>query len=313
MVGWEGTDLSGLFLGIGLPEWGVTDAQGRFSIASIHFRTEYEGGGLMPITVTHAGYEPFTLVGTGPMFLEWGPLLPLPETPDSVLEVEIAMRRLGANGAGPHGAGALRGRVVHLGQPLAGLRVGISAEQLVDADTLAPRGKFRAAVPVPDRGTVTDVEGRFFIDELTPGSYGLQPAYLPEDGYVAIHLPAVGIIASDTTDVGDLEVARAIAIISPAQGSVIDDATPEFRWEATPLPSGYHLVEYEIQIAVGQYLVGIVEDGLTEPSWQVPEDQAFPPGACVRWFVQARVAPDAGGNWLDAGDSEKANTFCVAP
>ena len=60
----SGGDIATYLVGMGLPEWTITDDHGRFSIAApIAVTTEGEEAGLLPITITRSGYESYTLAG----------------------------------------------------------------------------------------------------------------------------------------------------------------------------------------------------------------------------------------------------------
>ncbi len=301
----------------GFAPWStVTDSLGSFSVPGFLLGSLGEDRGLVPINVTKEGYEPSTMIGEGftiPEILP--PLLPLPEGDDRTLSLDFVLQPLPASGTGPHGAGAVRGRLMSLGQPVAGVLVGASVSFVSDPDT------FRAPpvnpVPVPDKVARTDRDGSFTIEGLTPGNYSLDPAYPIDDGYVFSTFllgpsgPNFVVEDSSTFDFGIIEMGRALLALSPAVGAAVQDTTPEFRWSAVPEAPGYTFVDYELQYGNGWVLYSVVDD-LTEPRWQMPVSRAFSPGDNVRWAVRARAFSQALGDTVTIGVLEWPATFKVA-
>jgi len=184
MWGWQGVDIRLPQMGITTSEMAVTDGEGRFrGTASVVTNQQGEHTGLFPVNVAADGFEPTTLVGRGDDLEGFGPALPLPAAgSDSVLRVTIRLSPLGADGAGPHGIGSITGTVIDAGgRPVGGVAVAASLVRSAFPDTFPP-GRQRA--PVPSRTAFTDAAGRFTITRLSPGDYGIQPAFLIGDGYV---------------------------------------------------------------------------------------------------------------------------------
>jgi hypothetical protein len=308
---WAFQDVGYRFVGLGFAEFAVTDGSGRFSVKVMVF-TDEQGNeaGLEPICVSLRGYEPATLGGDGPRDYHLPPALSLPSGDDSTLTVLVALRPLNAGGIGPYGAGAIRGRVAFLGAPVPEIRVAVSLLSSAHPDTFhtAPLG---LAVPIPDRVAVTDAEGHFYLDRLSPGSYGVHPGYLDGDGYLAFDNPLVYVDDGETTDVRVLEVQKAIQPLFPRDRSVVEDPTPEFVWEARPDTVGYAFRGYRLQYATS-HIDWRVVDGLTDAQWQMPDGEAFGPGAHVRWIVEVRGIPDSLSRERVVARFEHPATFSVA-
>jgi hypothetical protein len=299
-----------------LQNWGVTDSQGRFSIgADVVMDEAAQILGLGPISVTRAGYEPFTLVGRAQPY----PYLPTPAPGESVLTVSV---RLQPSAAGAP-AGAIRGIASFLGQPVPGIRVGVSISSVADPDTIPAAAAVRMgtdeiAVPLPGSVAVTDAEGRFLIAGLRPGEYSLAVAYLDDDGYgptwgqrIRDPFELIQVVASDTADVGTVGLWRAILPIDPAPGATTADRTPEFLWQAFVPPSGYALREYEIGVSTRWFFYDFYR--VTEPRWQLPDSLGLPAGAHVRWYVHAYAVRESPPDTLLAGTFERIATFSVSP
>ena len=287
-------DMDVLFRGVPGPWYGITDSLGRFSIrASILTTQAGEVYGLDPISVTRAGYEPKTLAGDGPSVYGFPPALPLPSGDDSTLTVQIRLVPLTPDGQGPHGTGAIRGRVTCLGAPVPYLAVAVSLVSCMEPDTfrVSPCG---IAVPIPARAKLTDAGGDFLIGRLVPGSYVVHPAYLDGDGY--LYRPSadffVTVEEGETTDVSVLEVQSALEPVHPPDRAVITDRRPELRWEAGPDTSGYTFQEYELRFRIGSSGWTVI-GSLSEPRWEMPGSLAFEPGSLVRWTVDCIGTPDS--------------------
>jgi hypothetical protein len=140
---------------------GVTDDLGRFTLKYC-CRLCYAGNFCIPpITGTKSGYGPFTLVGRGPeIFPGFGGMLP---APDSVLVLDIRLRPEAPEAP----RGMVRGRLAFAGQPVPGVRVGLSLAVVSQPDTFPPRAAKAQddviAAPLPDRIAVSDARGGFEI------------------------------------------------------------------------------------------------------------------------------------------------------
>jgi len=307
----QATDVHAPFQGTTLPEWVVTDSQGRFSMAS-YIVTDLEGTiiGLAPITVVHTGYRPFTLVGRGDALPMSGPALPVPV--GSVLEVSI---RLQPETMTP--PAAVRGRVVERGSglPVPGLLVGLSLSAVAEPDTFGIRSE-PEGVPLQGKVDTTDDDGQFTIDGVYPGDYVIAVAYLTDDGYVGESLSedVVGLTVDESdagyVDIGDVPVLRALRPLFPAAGVTIDGPAPELRWEAFPPGEGYRLIGYELQVGTTYLLDPVGSTLLAEPQWQSP---GYAPGSHVRWWVTAIAEVGEPPDTLAVGGFETASTFSVAP
>jgi hypothetical protein len=279
-------DLPLLEEGYGLPYWAVTDEAGFFSVRVSVLTDELgDESGLEPIAASKSGYLPGTLVGTEPSGEPGTPaMLPLPEGGDSVLTVLLRLEPEEASGGDPSTTGVLRGRVHFLGRPVPGLPVALSLSSVEEADTL--RGPTaRAAVPVPDRTTFTDPAGGFAIPRLAPGFYVVHPAHRDGDGYVYELPELVRVAAAETTEVALSTLQKAIRPVAPPDRSVISDRTPEFRWEPRPTEPGYEFAGYVLRYATS-HIDWVTVGPLEEPFWQVPEEDALPAGAAIRWDVE---------------------------
>jgi hypothetical protein len=209
--------------------------------------------------------------------------------------------------------GAIKGRLMSFGEPVAGAVVGVSLAFIADPDT------FRTPpvndVPVPAKTTRSDRNGQFWIDGLTPGNYMIDPAFCETDGYVlntfseSLAMRCV-VVEGDTCDAGALELMRAINPVAPANRSTVQDSTPEFRWTAAYDPPGMTFVGYIIQYGRG-YVMDRQMSDIMEPRWQMPVSMAISPGEYVRWNVIARAFNPASGDTVDIGEFEWPATFSV--
>lgn len=314
--GWQGVDIRLPQMGITTSEMAVTDGEGRFRVtSSIVTNEEGQPAGLFPVNVTADGFEPTTLVGRGPDVLDFGPALPLPEAgSDSVLRVTIRMAPLGADGAGPHGIGSITGTVIDAGgRPVGGVAVAASLVRSAFPDTFPP-GRQRA--PVPSRTAFTDAAGRFTITRLSPGDYGIQPAFLIGDGYVyeasgvdEAEWP-VSVGAGHTVEAGTLGVARTLTPLAPAHGAEVDRSLRSLSWTPMPNDSGYEGVWYRLWLSYG-YIEDLAVDHLPGPRWELPDGFSFAPGMHIRWYGEAYAAIGTPPETVLIGTFEEAAAFTV--
>lgn len=307
-------ELSAYIEGVGTLWATVTDSLGYYRVPALSI-TLPGGYGLVPITFTKEGYEPFTLIGEGPSIPGViPPTLPQPTGDDLTLAADIELRPLSSGGTGPHGTGAVRGRLTSLGRPLAGILVGAHLSFVADPDTF--RAPPASNVPVPGKTTRTDRAGDFLIEGLTPGDYWIDAAFSETDGYVLVPMSdpfaaRCSVVSSQTCNVGDIELGRAISPENPPNRSTVQDTTPEFRWTEVSVPQEMTFVGYNIEFGAG-YIMDSQRTNLMEPRWRMPESMAFAPGEHVRWDVVARAFNPASGDTVVIGGFEWPATFSVA-
>jgi protocatechuate 3,4-dioxygenase beta subunit len=270
--------ISHSFQGISLPWEAVTGEDGTFTLDA-GIATDEEGNpvGLVPVGVSKEGYIPFMSA-----------LIEIPDPPDSTAEVALHLT------AG-ESTGGIRGMVLYDSGPARDIEVGLD---FYNWPGPAPGEK---AVPVLGKTAMTDTLGIYEFGGLAPGLYTVEPAFLPDDGYLAdiTSLLQVEVAEGKTAVLPDIHLAKALEPFLPEPGATIDDATPTFRWEAFA-----DSVEYRLW-----YSTGYVEERVftvPEAEFTLPDTLAFSPGAHVRWGVRVY---DAGR--LAAG-FEEAATFLMA-
>ncbi|MDM7915644.1 MAG: hypothetical protein ACE15D_19115 [Candidatus Eisenbacteria bacterium] len=287
--GWWG-DVAHLFIGAGLPSEAVTDSTGSFRLRHVRLATE-DGDTLaiLPIGASKEGYDPAA-----------SPWLELPEGPDSTAHYDFLLHR-------SSGTGTIFGSVTLDGQPQPGVPVALDFYDPGWPSEPPPAPRPPAAhasrrVPVAGRVTLTDDEGRWRFDAISPGVYTVLPAYLPDDGYVFDRFKAdqVEVGGAEMIDVGALPVVRAIRPLMPAPGSVVNTACPTLSWE---LPEGSDRVV--LGLTTG-HLLGEREHLLSGVgSFTLPD--SLPAGSHIRWAVYAYRHNEL------IGAFEEYPTFTVQP
>ncbi|MBP1688069.1 MAG: Carboxypeptidase regulatory-like domain [Deltaproteobacteria bacterium] len=272
------------FEGITVYSWGVTDANGQFSIvAEQGFDDSFTTIGILPISITKLGYEPVTLVGRGSGKFVSGPALPAPIPPDTALVVAVALHPLSAGAP----TGALSGRVNTPNGPIAGIHVVLSLAGIADPDTIATAAKACPGQPgievlVPGKSAVTDDSGRFLISNLHPGMYVVHAAIIASDGFVGDPQGLIAVVPSDTVDAGDVRVVTALTRIAPTAGSSPPTTEPILlQW--SPPPIGVQVTRYRVQFGVNSYFL---ENALSTDQSSVSIG-ALPANTAVRWYVEA--------------------------
>ncbi|MBK7769144.1 MAG: hypothetical protein IPI48_01050 [bacterium] len=191
----------------------VTGPDGAFAVHDIPVAMIGDTGvgfQVLPLIVSRAGYHTAHFVHTPPSGIDH------PEVSGLVVELT------------PLGAadnGALTGRVLRAGVPVAGLVVGLGSV------SSAAKG----AVGIAGRAALTGADGRFDFSGLPAGAYVVHPGFLVGDGaWFGGGAPAVDLAPGGAGDAGDLVVLHEIA---PACGNphvAWPDSMVTFRW--TPVP-----------------------------------------------------------------------------
>lgn len=291
-----------------LPWAGVTGTDGRFTVTANHFGSPEEATGLLPVTVSRPGYEPYTLVGRIPGLFDPWSNLPLP-FPGDTLFVQVELHPEVAGGD----RGAIEGVVRSFGNPVAGVRVGLSNVVTANADTLPPGKSVRpddgVRAIVPGKTAVTDAAGRFRIEGLRPGGYCVDAAYLPDDGFQSdlgtpLEIANAFVVAEGVAHV-EVPLLPALYPLAPAPGAEVPPGMVHLQWTPTVLPAGYQDLGYEVQTGAGFLLDPVVET-------TVPEASIGPLGpGWMRWSILAKAYNIQGGYREIIAIFEGAPTFRV--
>lgn len=288
--------LSHSFLGVSFPNESITGEDGTFVLEAVGV---IPGEALYPFAVSKEGYQPFM-----------SQPFPIPAAPDSVVDgVEVLL----APEEPP--AASLRGRVFYEGSPVAGIRVALDFYDPSWQDNLpgvnppplstpgiGMRDENPSEVPFLGRVSLTDAGGWYTFLGLSPGLYTIEPAFLPDDGYVNRTLTQVMVSSRDSV-VSSIALAKGLKPLSPTPRGTGADRTPRFAWEAHPGAE-----KYEFWFSLGQIAETLrpLEIG-PEAAFDLPDSLALPVGSNVLWWVEARR-----GETL-VGGFEEAATFTVSP
>lgn len=297
--------------GISLPEWGVTDADGRFEVGRIYMVNESnEVLGSVPLTISASGYLPVTLAGEDSEVViipdqTWtGSPLPAPAEGDSVLNVEVMLTPRSA--AQPDDLGSLSGRLVYLGEPVAGVQVAATVLASAEVDTVPTPEK----VIVPDLIAISDADGNFTINGLAPGVYSLAPGFAADDDWEGVNRfltdPVYEVVANTTTATGDVELIHTVDLVWPTDGATVPGSMPILQWEAVP-----GATHYQVLMAVNGYVLDVLVSRTEVTSYQMEPADAIPSGMCARWMVVAMTDYPEEGNTIEVGITPWTVTFCV--
>ena len=256
------------YQGISLPWECVTGADGRYQIDLIFAFNAPLDTVPLPVAASAEGYDSYISMPIDP-----------PAPPDSVVRLDITLTQ-----GGP--TGGIRGRVLVDSLPVEGVPVAL--DYFGDLSASSPSHKSGRSdelhrVPVMGKTAVSDANGEFMITELTPGYYGVDPAYLPDDGYVGTFVYRTTVAAGEVADVGDVEVIRSFNEIAPLRGSRTTDTTPTFEWESVR-----GVAYYALSISIVFFFNGTNVGNVTQ--YELPA--SFLRGSNVRWFVTAYDAND---------------------
>jgi hypothetical protein len=260
------------FAGVMIDAEDMTDADGRYRIAPVDLNLDPGGLRIVhPLGVSRDGYAPFYMMD-----------VPLADT-DTLYTLDITLVRAGSGGT-------LQGRIVDANGPVANLPValdfvGIPFDSLFTPNVIKGRDDPRN-VPLLGKAVRTDTEGRFEIKNLSPGTYFIDPAFLPDDGYVTGYDEAgiVELQGNEVIDTGDIGVLPALLPVSPANGAVVAGPRPTLRWQTVAGADGYelftgagHVLDFERNII-----------GANEYTF----DADLAVGTPVRWIIRAyRTVP----------------------
>ncbi|MDY0109919.1 MAG: hypothetical protein RBT60_08295 [Candidatus Krumholzibacteria bacterium] len=247
----------------------ITLADGIFRVSDVPFAVDPISGNIwqvLPLLVTCADYLPAA----------W---LHQPRPGDLNIDITDVVITLAPAGAG---TAVLTGVVRFGGAPVADLPVGLGSPG-------APAGKEngggddesnhgdngdhidKAAAGWPGRVTRTCPDGRFTFAALPAGAYVVQPAYLPDDGWLFPNQPANRawtVAAGATVETDTMQVLRTIVPLTPL--GTVTSVPDRFAWEMVPEADGYALYLDNVLIAetAAPEAIGLDLAGLA-PGWHV--------------------------------------------
>jgi hypothetical protein len=206
----------------------VTLADGTFSVTEIPFAQDPENGHLvqiMPLLIHREGYRPRSWYHSA-------------ANGDDNLDISGVVIPL--EPIDPGATGGIQGRLLLLGEPAAGVAVGISA---------SAGGK--SAVGQPGLATLTDQEGRFLLSGVPEGHFYLEPGFMVGDGVVSYfpagHHPSL-VLAEQITGAGDLFLLHEITLYTPAAAGWYLNTEVMFPMEWSAVPGA---VRYQIMVDRG--------------------------------------------------------------
>jgi len=274
---------TGLPLGgvvIGLPGWpsrwdgllplpgDVTAADGTFLVHDVPFLEDPDGDDpptqLQPLIFQAQGRAPRALRFEAPGF-----------DFQEITGVEVVLIK-----TSPAGAGHVEGRVTHAGEPVAGVAVAAAWTGQEAKSGLAH----------PGLTAVTDAAGRFRLQDLEPGVWLLEPAFLPEDPWTPLPSPArvVTVAADSTVITADLPVLPVVLAAHPRPGAQNVPSMPVLRWTGVAAADSYRVV-----------LDNAVLRRTADTHLVLDADQALAPGVHLWWVA----AESAGGEVVGLTDA----------
>jgi hypothetical protein len=206
----------------------VTLDDGVFTVTEIPFAQDPENGHLVqirPLLVHCQGYRPRS----------W-----LHQAANGDNNLDISGVNITLEPIDPTLTGGLQGRVLLLGEPAAGVVVGI---------TVAAGGK--SAVGQPGLSVLTDQEGQYSMSGVPEGHFFLDAGYRVMDGVVSYfpqghqtHL----VEAGQVTMAGDIFLLHEIQLYVPAAGGWYLDSSVMFPMQWSPVPGA---VRYQVMVDRG--------------------------------------------------------------
>ncbi len=206
----------------------VTLDDGVFTVTEIPFAQDPENGHLVqirPLLVHCQGYRPRSWVH---------------QAANGDNNLDISGVNIPLEPIDPTLTGGLQGRVLLLGEPAAGVVVGI---------TVAAGGK--SAVGQPGLSVLTDQEGQFSMSGVPEGHFFLDAGYRVRDGVVSYfpqghqtHL----VEAGQVTMTGDLFLLHEIQLYVPASGGWYLNSSVMFPMQWSPVPGA---VRYQVMVDRG--------------------------------------------------------------
>ncbi len=300
-------DWLGAYLGWNPTKADITDSSGVFMVPGIAFALNPNTNLLLqvePLIAQRAGYRPLEWFADGRRI-----------NSGIITGVSLDLVPLEADGSETGGA---FGVVSFLGEPVAGVRVGLSFwgayapppgfSSDSGNEPAAPGGYAvtGAGAGAPGRVTLTDAEGRYEFTDLKPGWYLVHAAYPAGDGFVmpqplgpgntpnGINPLPVEVVADATAEAADIAVFRAIRLLAPAAGAIGVSSQPQLRWSSVPEAASYSLS-----------LDNRFFEDIPDTSFSVPSGSALDAGP---WTVLL-AAYDLDG--LPVGVIETATRFVV--
>jgi hypothetical protein len=261
-----------------LPSTDITDEAGEFLVHDVPFVADPSGGEtfmLWPLVFQAEGYDPVAVKFDPPsQYFE--------EVQAGTIEMQASV---------PGTGGALTGLVLFGDEPVPGVEVVANWTGVTDKTWLGH----------PGLTTVTNNAGRFVFEDLVPGSWAVEPAYLPDDGWIIeSHLHGVNtVLAGETTETDVLSLLRSVRPVYPMPGTVRVDSLPVFQWHAVAEADSY-------DVYVGRWALGRTH--LTEMS--IPEEFPLTAGT---WFWVVRGVRMEDEIAMPVALSETLQYFVVGP
>lgn len=254
----------------------VSDADGAFLVHDVPFVEDPSGESpprqLQPLVFQAEGYAPAAVRFDAPGFQF-----------QEITDVTVRLAPLAAEATG-----AAAGRVVSARGPEAGVPVA--------AVWTGPGAK--SGLAHPGLVAVTDAQGRFRLEGLAPGVWGLEPGYLPEDAWTPVRGQAgvVVVRAGETTEAPDLPVLDAVPAVFPRPGAQRVDSLPSFRWLAVAGADSY-------RVFLDRGIAGVTAETILalDPALALDEGNHL-------WWVAAETADGA-----VVGATDAVQLFRVGP
>ncbi len=246
----------------------VTDESGRFDLGDTVMLMNEQGVpfGIYSIHITHQDYVPTVT-----------PTFALPAVPESTVWAEIDLNPLVS------ASGRVRGRLLWNGSPVEGVRVAIDYYDFYEVDGVyLPHTK--QLTPIPGQTSVTDATGWYEFGGLSAGWYEVDPAYLPDDGFLMRYnsTRSFELGEGEEVNVPDIDLTPAMEPITPMRGETVAGDSVCFAWPRVPEADRYSIFVAEATELF--YDSVIVADDST--AW-TPVGIEFPSGSYWRWYVHA--------------------------
>jgi hypothetical protein len=222
-------EMGNSFLGVPVQE-AITDTEGRYQIGASSWiiGVDLALGVVNPIGATKEGYAPFFLLDAD-----------LPNTSaDTTYIMNVALHPSVSRGV-------IKGRVRYRTTYLGGIAVGLDYSTLPVPAGEQPKTNDARTTSLLGSAVRTDSQGRFEISDLAPGTYFVDVAFLPDDGFMLSEVERDRVVVEleidERIDLGTLQIVKTLVPVYPLNGASIGERTLTLRWTSAPGADRYRL------------------------------------------------------------------------